>query len=178
MCQSGQDEFSFVEIWIYERILVSFEFVIRDANLADLQTVTRFNIWLAKETENITLDPNVVIKGVEQLLRDPAKGRYLVACRNQEIVGQLMHTYEWSDWRNGMIWWLQSVYVTLEYRRNGVFKSLFRYLKAEADANPEVVGLRLYVEHANEIAQQTYRDFGFLAGGYAVMEQWSYSSNQ
>ncbi|MGQ0636293.1 MAG: GNAT family N-acetyltransferase [Planctomycetaceae bacterium] len=95
----------------------------------------------------------------------------------ERIVGQLMHTHEWSDWRNGDIWWLQSVYVLPEYRRQGVFRALLEHLRNEAQADPGVVGLRLYVEEHNIQAQRTYAKLGLQPGGYFVLEQMLRHSN-
>ena len=105
-------------------------------------------------------------------LADPVKARYFVACDSGgEIIGQLMHTWEWSDWRNGQIWWLQSVYVLQAYRGAGVFRGLFNFLRQQARENPGVVGLRLYVEDHNEQAQGVYNRLGMKAAGYRVFEE-------
>jgi ribosomal protein S18 acetylase RimI-like enzyme len=104
-------------------------------------------------------------------LADPRKGRYFLACCHGEVVGQMMHTWEWSDWRNGQIWWLQSVYVLPEFRRRGVFRRLFAHLQQQAESDPEVIGLRLYVEAGNQTALETYRRMGLESAGYLVLEQ-------
>ncbi|HUG92661.1 MAG TPA: GNAT family N-acetyltransferase, partial [Planctomycetaceae bacterium] len=122
---------------------------VRLATAADRDTIAEFNCRLAEESEETSLDPETVREGVAALLADPAKGRYFVACAGGRIVGQLMHTWEWSDWRNGQIWWLQSVYVHPDYRRRGVFRRLFEHVLREAESDPGVVGLRLYVENGN-----------------------------
>lgn len=144
---------------------------IRPAREDDWPTVADFNIRLAAETEDKRLDQPTVEAGVRTLLSNPALGRYFVACVDDRIVGQLMHTFEWSDWRNGEIWWLQSVYVHPEYRRVGVFRRLNVHLEELASAAPGVVGLRLYVENQNARAQQTYLSLGMTDPGYRVMEQ-------
>jgi len=146
--------------------------VIRPACPEDWPVIVDFNCRLAEESEGKLLDRAHLVPGVQALLADPAKGRYFVALAGSEIVGQLMHTREWSDWRNGDIWWLQSVYVHPDYRRQGVFRSLFQHLRAEAESNPGVVGLRLYVEQDNTRAHATYANLGFNPGGYFVLEQW------
>jgi ribosomal protein S18 acetylase RimI-like enzyme len=138
----------------------------------DWPTIVEFNCLLAEESEGKTLDRTHVEPGVRALLADPRKGRYLVANDAGRAVGQLMHTYEWSDWRNGDIWWLQSVYVHPDYRRQGVFRALFDKLRSEAEADPGVVGLRLYVEEQNTRAHETYRNLGLSPGGYFVMERF------
>ncbi len=143
---------------------------IRLARPDDWQTIVDFNSRLATESEGKELDRQHVEPGVQAVLADARKGRYLVAEVEDRIVGQLMHTYEWSDWRNGDIWWLQSVYVVPEHRRQGVFRALFDCLQHEAEADPAVVGLRLYVEDNNTHAHETYRNLGLAPGGYFVMQ--------
>jgi len=144
---------------------------IRPAGSEDWQTIVDFNCRLAEESEGKRLDCTHVEPGVRALLADPRRGRYLVAVADGRLVGQLMHTYEWSDWRNGDIWWLQSVYVVPECRRLGVFRALFERLQTEAEADPGVVGLRLYVEEHNEHAHKTYANLGLDRAGYFVMEK-------
>lgn len=143
---------------------------IRAAVPSDWETIVEYNLRLAMETENKTLDRETVIQGVKALLDDASKGRYFVAVHEEQIIGQLMHTREWSDWRNGDIWWLQSVYIAAEFRRRGVFRRLYRHLETEAQNSPDVVGLRLYVEVENLAAQETYRNLGMIQPGYFVME--------
>jgi ribosomal protein S18 acetylase RimI-like enzyme len=146
---------------------------IRLATADDWPIIVDFNCRLAEESEGKSLDRAHVEPGVKALLADPRKGRYFLAHDgNGQIAGQLMHTYEWSDWRNGDIWWLQSVYVHPDFRRAGVFRALFDHLKQQAENDPGVVGLRLYVEEQNERAHATYRNLGFEPGGYFVMEQF------
>lgn len=143
--------------------------VIRAAAVDDLETIAEFNVRLAEETEGAPLDRETVRRGVRALLADGSRGSYYVACTDK-IVGQLMHTREWSDWRNGDIWWIQSVYVHPHHRRQGVFRSLYDHLKTLAEADPGVVGLRLYVEQENEAARATYRDLGMTPAPYLVMQ--------
>jgi GNAT superfamily N-acetyltransferase len=137
----------------------------------DWQVIADFNTRLAIETEDKTLASETIAAGVRTLLGNPAHGRYFVACCDSRIIGQLMHTREWSDWRNGEIWWLQSVYVHPEHRRNGVFRALYRSLEQLAEQTPEVIGLRLYVEQHNAEALNAYRSLGLAEAGYAVMER-------
>lgn len=144
---------------------------IRLARPADWPTIVDFNCRLAVESEGKELNREHLEPGVKAVLADARKGRYLVAEADGRIVGQLMHTYEWSDWRNGDIWWLQSVYVVPEFRRQGVFRALFDRLQSEAEADPAVVGLRLYVEDNNTRAHETYRNLGLAPGGYFVMQR-------
>lgn len=145
--------------------------LIRPALAEDWQTLRDFNCALASETEGKALDPEIAGAGVRALLADPAKGRYLVATVDGRIAGQLMHTREWSDWRNGDIWWLQSVYIHPDFRRQGLFRLLYSTLEAQAQADPGVVGLRLYVEDHNTHAQETYAALGMRRPGYFVLEK-------
>lgn len=143
---------------------------IRDAAPGDAQTIAAFNAAMAMETEGKTLDSGLVEPGVRALLNDANKGRYWVAEVDGEIAGQLMITYEWSDWRNGTMWWIQSVYVPKAFRRTGVFSALYRHVEQLAASAEDCCGIRLYVEESNERAQQTYRSLGMVSPGYAVME--------
>lgn len=147
------------------------ELEVRPAVEADWPTIADFNIRLAAETEDKMLDPATVEAGVRGLFSEPSRGRYFVACVDDRIVGQLMHTFEWSDWRNGEIWWLQSVYVHVDFRRQGVFRRLNEHLTRLASDAVGVVGLRLYVEHHNDRALQTYLSLGMSDPSYRVMEQ-------
>ena len=144
--------------------------VIRAATVDDLETIADFNVRLAEETEDTSLDRETVRQGVRALLSDPTRGAYYVACADGRVIGQIMHTREWSDWRNGDIWWIQSVYVHPDHRRRGVFRSLYAHLKALAESDPGVVGLRLYVEHDNEVAQTTYEGLGMAPARYRIMQ--------
>lgn len=144
---------------------------IRPATLADLPTLVEYNRRLAQETENITLSVELLTEGVRAALLDTSKGRYFVAEVDGQVVGQLMHTREWSDWRNGDLWWLQSVYVHADFRQQGVFRQLVEHLRAEAQATPGVVGLRLYMEQHNDRAAATYDRLGIRNAGYVVREQ-------
>lgn len=145
--------------------------LIRQAEPDDEDVVADFNCRLAWESESKRLDAPTVQLGVREILNNPRRGRYFVACLDGRIVGQLMHTFEWSDWRNGDIWWLQSVYVHPDFRRRGVFRALMNHLQTEATASPDVAGLRLYVEEHNTAAQETYVRLGLKAAGYVVMER-------
>jgi ribosomal protein S18 acetylase RimI-like enzyme len=144
--------------------------VVRPAEPADLDAIAAFQVAMAHETEAITLDPAVVRRGVAAVLADPAKGRYRVAEREGAVVGSLMLTTEWSDWRDGTWWWIQSVYVAPEARRAGVYRALHASVLADAEATGGVCGVRLYVEHANTRAQATYEAMGMRRGRYVVYE--------
>ena len=142
---------------------------IRPADGADAATIAAFNQRLAEETENRTLAGELIGPGVATLLGDPDRGRYFVAEIDGAVVGQLMITYEWSDWRNGVFWWIQSVYVAPAARRNGVFSALYQHVLAMAEA-AGACGIRLYVENGNARAQETYRAMGMKDTTYSVME--------
>jgi GNAT superfamily N-acetyltransferase len=143
---------------------------VRAAVAADFEFLAHGNAAMALETEHKRLDPAVVDAGVRAALADPAKGRYFIAEHDGQRVGQLMFTYEWSDWRNGMFWWIQSVYVLPTARRSGVFRALFRHVEQLARSDAGVCGIRLYVERENVRAQATYSHCGLEDGGYVVME--------
>jgi len=143
---------------------------IRPAQPNDVATIAQFNIDLASETENRQLEPERVLAGVAAFIADPGKGFYLVAERDGQVAGQLMVTYEWSDWRNGVFWWLQSVFVLPQYRRAGVFKALFSHLEAQARRRPDVCGLRLYVDAENRRAQGVYSRLGMGQSRYLFYE--------
>ncbi len=143
---------------------------IRRATADDAETIVEFNRLLAKETENRDLEARFLGPGVQALLSDPQKGIYFVAEENKAIVGQTMITYEWSDWRNGTFWWIQSVYVRKEHRGKGVFQALFEYIKEEARKEGTICGLRLYVDRNNERAMRTYDKLGMHRSEYQMME--------
>jgi GNAT superfamily N-acetyltransferase len=143
---------------------------IRRATPADAAVVAANNAALARETEAKELDPATLAAGVRAVLADPAKGVYTVAEQGGEVVGQVMLTYEWSDWRNGWFWWVQSVYVRPDARRGGVFRVLFADILARAAADPGVIGVRLYMEPGNDRARATYRSLGLAEAGYEVFE--------
>lgn len=144
---------------------------IRGATPNDWPTITDYNQLLAQETEGIRLDRATVEAGVRALLAEPARGRYFVACLDSRIVGQLMHTREWSDWRNGEIWWLQSVFVHPDHRQTGIFRALYRHIEQLAQQTPGVVGLRLYVEDHNVRAMDAYQSLAMQPAGYKVMQR-------
>jgi ribosomal protein S18 acetylase RimI-like enzyme len=153
------------------RILTSgMDIKIRKAALADLSVIADFNVRLAQESEDLALDPARVEAGVGAILTDPAKGIYYVAEAAGAVAGQLMITYEWSDWRNGNIWWIQSVYVKPEFRRAGVFRALFHHLLALAKSQKDVCNLRLYVHSENARASQSYERLGMTRTKYEVFD--------
>jgi len=143
---------------------------IRDAAPADAGLIAEFNRLLAAESEDIPLDPDTVAAGVAALLGDPSLGCYWLAELDGQTVGQIMTTREWSDWRNGMLWWIQSVYVRPDARGRGVFSALYRHVERLARETPGICGLRLYVDDRNERARRIYEAMGMADGGYRVME--------
>jgi ribosomal protein S18 acetylase RimI-like enzyme len=144
---------------------------IRRATKADLDVVVDFNRRLAEESEGKILDAAVLKAGVTQALADPQKALYFLAEDAGLVVGQTMITTEWSDWRNGWFWWIQSVYVRPEVRRRGVFRALFEHISKAARQDSSVIGLRLYVDDDNHAAQETYRQMGMIDAGYFVLEK-------
>ena len=146
---------------------------VRDARLDDLDTIVDFNARLASETEDKVLDRATLESGVRVGLTWPDRLRYWVVELEEtgQVLGQAAITREWSDWRNGWIWWFQSVYVAPEARGRGIFRMLHAAIRAEARAAVDVVGLRLYVEHSNDRAQNSYRALGLAPGGYHVFEE-------
>jgi GNAT superfamily N-acetyltransferase len=143
---------------------------IRQATPRDAAVIARFNSLMAEETEGRSLDPQRLREGVEALLSDPLKGIYFLAESEGAILGQLMITCEWSDWRNGNFWWIQSVYVEKESRARGVFKALYHHVHRIARADKTVCGLRLYVEKQNEGAARAYEQLGMKKAHYEMYE--------
>jgi predicted GNAT family acetyltransferase len=144
--------------------------LIRHASPEDAAVLAAFNARMALETEGRALDPDTVRKGVEAMLQHSDFGFYLIAEEGDAPVGCLMITSEWSDWRNGLFWWIQSVYVVPEKRRHGVFSSLFRQLGKMTTDRDDICGLRLYVERDNLAAQSTYHALGMKETPYRLFE--------
>ncbi len=154
-------------------------FRIRTAETGDLDWLAEGAQAMAWETERKRLDPQTLRAGIAAGLADAAKARYFIAMQDLTLagaetvgmpVGTLMLTHEWSDWRNGDWWWIQSVYVPPEHRRKGVFAALYRHVAALARSEPGVAGLRLYVEKENAVAQRTYASLGMADAGYLIYE--------
>lgn len=148
------------------------DFHIRLAEPRDLESLVTYNMALASETEDRQLERSLLQSGVESILADSTKGFYVVMEHRPtgEMIGQLLITFEWSDWRNAVFWWLQSVYVHKDWRRKGVFKTLYDYVLAEGKRRGNVAGIRLYVEQDNAVAQQVYTQAGLSAVPYKVFE--------
>ena len=149
---------------------MSLEINIREAHKGDLAILMQNNQTLAEETEALQLDTDVLKEGIEQALKRE-ECHYFVAVIGEKVVGQTMITYEWSDWRNGIIWWIQSVYVHPDYRKQGVFRTLFGHIENLAKTHPQVKALRLYVMHNNNAGQGTYQSLGMKDSGYIVFEK-------
>ena len=142
----------------------------RQARKNDISKIIEGNQGIALETEDLILDIEILVSGIRAIIEDPNKGTYWVIEQDDEVVGQLMITYEWSDWRNGLIWWIQSVYVWPRHRRQGVFSRLFKHVENEARIEG-AIKLRLYAETANVRAHETYLVLGFTTDHYQVFEK-------
>ena len=145
--------------------------ILRLARGDDAEVLVGFNAAMALETEGKELLPEVIGAGVRSLLANPAAGFYVLAETEGRVVGALLITKEWSDWRNGTFWWIQSVYVRPELRRGGVYKTLYRHVQRMAANEPGVCGFRLYVERENTRAQSTYTSLGMQETHYRVFEE-------
>lgn len=144
---------------------------IRLATPHDAAVLTEFNAAMALETERKELLPEVIGAGVRSLLGSPASGFYVVAEDGAQVIGALLVTKEWSDWRNGNFWWIQSVYVQPAFRRRGVYRRLYRHVQELAAKDPAVCGFRLYVERENARAQAVYGALGMKETRYLVYEE-------
>ncbi|MBI2212237.1 MAG: GNAT family N-acetyltransferase [Acidobacteria bacterium] len=144
--------------------------VVRDASAADAARIVEFQLAMARETEGIELDPATLARGVDAVFSDSGLGRYFVAASDGVVIGSLMITYEWSDWRNGMVWWIQSVYVTPEARGSGVYRRLYEAIQSLVRDSVGIRGIRLYVDTRNSSAQKVYERLGMDGGHYRVFE--------
>ena len=145
--------------------------IIRSASTDDISDIAQFNIAMAQETEERQLDPETIQSGVSGVIQNHAHGFYLIAERDQVAVGSLLITFEWSDWRNGTLWWIQSVYVKPEHRRTGVFKTLYEAVISRARDTENVRGIRLYVEQENLSAQSVYQKLLMQKTPYQMYER-------
>jgi len=144
---------------------------IRLAQKEDASALVEFNQAMALETEGKRLDAEILRGGVEAVFRDTQKGFYVVAEEGGKIVGGLMITFEWSDWRNGWFWWIQSVYTLPDFRGKGVYRLLYEYVKKSAAEAKDVCGSRLYVEKENTAARQVYEKMGMEISHYLMYEE-------
>jgi ribosomal protein S18 acetylase RimI-like enzyme len=143
---------------------------VREATRSDARIIADFQLAMASETEQLILDPDLVDKGVKAVFDDPGKGKYYVTEMNGEVIGSLMTTFEWSDWRNGTVLWIQSVYILPGHRRRGAYRKMYRFLQELVFADQDLCGIRLYVDKSNSPAQATYRDLGMNAEHYQTYE--------
>jgi GNAT superfamily N-acetyltransferase len=146
------------------------ETIVRKAIITDKAIIVNFQLLMAKETENIELDSEVLEKGVQTVFDNPALGQYFVTENNGVVIACLMTTFEWSDWRNSTVWWLQSVYVLPEYRRKGIFKKMYAFISGLISKKDEVAGIRLYMVTSNLRAAQVYENVGMDGGRYKMYE--------
>jgi GNAT superfamily N-acetyltransferase len=142
---------------------------IRKATSDDASVIIDFQQKMAWETEKMHLMTETISKGVNAVFSDSSRGQYWVAEDNNIVIASLLITYEWSDWRNANVWWFQSVYVLPEYRRTGIFRSMYQHIKNEAEKE-KIAGLRLYVETNNITAQNTYENLGMKSLHYKMYE--------
>jgi GNAT superfamily N-acetyltransferase len=142
---------------------------IRKAKPEDAPIIIDFQQKMAWETEQMTLKPDLVTKGVHAVFEDPSRGKYYVAEDSDKIIASLLITSEWSDWRNCNVWWFQSVFVVPDYRRNGVFRMMYNHIRMLAEEQ-DIAGLRLYVETKNTSAQKTYEALGMSSEHYSFYE--------
>lgn len=143
--------------------------IIRKAVPADALSIVDFQLKMAWETESMKLDPDVVSPGVKAVFENSSRGQYYVASSGDKTIASLLITYEWSDWRNCNVWWFQSVYVVPEFRRQGIFRKMYTFIKEQA-VKQNVAGLRLYVESNNIRAQKTYEALGMSSEHYSFYE--------
>lgn len=155
----------------YNNLMSKQSIQIERASSEDAEIIARFNQAMALETEDKPLDWDNIYPGVQALLNDESKGFYLVARMDQTVVGCLAITYEWSDWRNGLFWWIQSVFVDEHARGKGVFSAMYGYIKSLASADSGNCGIRLYVEKDNTRAQRTYEKLGMIETEYRLLEE-------
>jgi ribosomal protein S18 acetylase RimI-like enzyme len=147
------------------------EIKIRPGLLFDIDIIADFQVKMAFETENMKLDPATVNLGVAAVMDDPSKGKYWLAEVNGQVVGCLLTVPEWSDWRNGTVLWIHSVYVRPDHRKNGVYKALYLHLKTMVQESKDLRGLRLYVDKTNEQAQKVYEALG-MSGDHYHLYEW------
>ena len=145
---------------------------VRKGKQSDNKTIVDFQVKMAKETEQIDLDRDIVNKGVNAVINSHDKGIYFVAESGDKIIASLMITFEWSDWRNGNIYWIQSVYVLPEFRKKGVFKTMYLCLKNIVQKDKNIRGLRLYVDKTNTNARKVYETMG-MDGNHYLLYEWT-----
>lgn len=142
-----------------------------DANRTHMHQIANFQVLMALETEQLELNKETVLKGVESVFDKPELGRYFVVIKDGKVVASLLITYEWSDWRNANVWWIQSVYVLPVFRRTGIFKLMYQHIQSIVEKDENVGGIRLYVDKTNKKAQKTYENVG-LNGNHYQLYEW------
>ena len=152
--------------------------IFRLATKSDVPMICEFNVAMAFETEETVLNAKVTLAGVNGLMRDSDRGFYVVAEEEGRVVASLMVTKEWSDWRNGFFWWIQSVYVMPGFRRRGLYSGMYNFVQSLATDDPDVCGYRLYVEKDNKTAQSTYEKLGMIETHYKLYEQLKAASDE
>jgi GNAT superfamily N-acetyltransferase len=145
-------------------------FTYRPATPADAPVIVDFQIAMAWETEGVRLDPATCALGVGGVFEDPTRGQFHVGLSGEQVVASTLITYEWSDWRNGIVWWIQSVYVLPEFRKRGGYAGLYARIRSLAESDPAVLGIRLYVDRRNTVAHEVYRRLGMDDDHYQVFE--------
>jgi len=146
------------------------DIIIRDARIEDSKVIADFQLAMALETENLILNKKILEKGVEAVFLDSTKGKYYVAEQNNTVIGSLLTTYEWSDWRNSTVLWIQSVYVKQEFRKLGVFKMLYNHINSIWKSDDKYAGIRLYVDKTNKKAINVYNKVGMNGEHYQLFE--------
>ena len=146
------------------------KFQFREAFVADAETIVNFQLAMALETEDLALDKDTCMLGVAEVFKSPHRGKYFVVQQGDVVIASLLIVSEWSDWRNGEVWWIHSVYVLPNYRKEKVFTHFYEYIKSKVQERPHVRGLRLYVGKRNEIAQKVYKRIGMSNQHYELFE--------
>ncbi len=146
------------------------QITVKEASPEDQEMIIGFQIDMAWETEKVKLDENTIRLGVQNVFKNPNLGRYYVAKANNLIVASLLITYEWSDWRNSIVLWIQSVYVIPKYRKRGVFRKMYENIKQQVERDNEIAGIRLYMVHNNRIAAHVYEKLGMDGNRYRLFE--------
>lgn len=144
--------------------------IIRNADSRDIEKIVLFQVEMARETEGLVLNKNIIHPGVKNVFKNKNLGSYYVAEHDQKVVGSLLITYEWSDWRNGIVWWIQSVFIQPEFRGQKIFKKMFTFLREMVLNSNDVRGLRLYVDKTNSHAIKVYKAIGMNAHQYDLFE--------
>jgi ribosomal protein S18 acetylase RimI-like enzyme len=145
-------------------------YIIREATEKEIPSIIDFQLKMALETENITLEISTLTLGIHELFKDPTKGKYYVAVADAQVMGCLMTTYEWSDWRCGTVLWIQSVYISAEHRGKGVYKKLYDHIQQLVASDPDLRGIRLYVDKTNTGAKEVYQKLGMNGEHYQLYE--------